>query len=231
MSSSNHPPVTPRPALTLRYDPGRAGRQLVGFGAATLIMIGLAALGVMMIVASIMQLEVAGKVIGSAFGVFFLLLALVSLVSAAEVLTRIIRWSRQVDPLLSLDAVGITGLTVEGGRRAGSDDGPIAWSDIASIELQGLVPQARRSSDLADLDVSHRVGQATKRGLDRWAGLGLGMRDGRRWIIVELVDGHRANRDLTLPTGPSSFARLAPQIGHHVRRHNPDILLLGTNGA
>ncbi|WGW10605.1 hypothetical protein LWF01_10690 [Saxibacter everestensis] len=227
MSTNNRPPAAPRSALTVQYDPGRAARQLVGFGAATLIMIGLAALGVWMIVASLSQMATAGKVIGCGFGVFFILVAVVTLVGAAEVLSRIIQWSRQADPLLSFDAVGISGLVLVGGRRAGVDADPIAWSDIESIKLEGQAPRARRSSNLANLDVDHRIGQAAKRGLDRTAGLGLGMRDGRRWILVELVDGRSANRDLTLPIGPASFARLAPQIADHVRRHDARILLQG----
>lgn len=227
MSNSARTPATPRSALTVRYDSGRAARQLVGFGAATLIMIGLAALGVWMIVASLAQMEAAGKVIGAAFGVLFLLVAVVSLVSCFEILTRIIRWSRQADPLLSLDATGITGLVLAG-SRGGGGDGPIAWSDIESIELVGRAPRARRSSDLANLDVGHRIRQSAKSGLDHTAGRGLGMRDGHRWVLVELVDGRTANRDLTLPIGPASFVRIAPEIAGQVRAHDARILLRGT---
>ncbi|PRB43409.1 hypothetical protein CQ020_08045 [Arthrobacter sp. MYb23] len=224
MSTNARPPGTP-PALTVRYDPGRATRQLIGFGAATLIMIGLAALGVWMIVASFLQMEAAGIFIGVAFGIFFILVALASLVSCAEVLTRIIRWSRQTAPLLSIDSVGITGLVLVGSRGAGNSDDPIAWGDIRSIRLEGRAPQARRSSGLANLDSGHQLGLVTKKGLDRTAGLRLGMRDGTRRILVELTDGRNAHLNLTLPVSPETFTGIAPQIAEYVRVHNPGILL------
>ncbi len=229
MSTNARPPATP-PALTVRYEPGRATRQLIGFGAATLIMIGLAALGVWMIVASFLQMEAAGIFIGVAFGIFFILVALASLVSCAEVLTRIIRWSRQTAPLLSIDSVGITGLVLvgssgAGNSGAGNSDHPIAWSDIRSIRLEGRAPRSRRSSGLANLDSGHQLGLVTKKGLDRTAGLRLGMRDGTRRMLVELTDGGNAHLNLTLPVGPETFTGLAPQIAEYVSVHNPRILL------
>ena len=226
MSTNAVPPATPQ-ALTVQYDPGRASRQLIGFGAATLIMIGLAALGVWMVMASFMQMEAAGIFIGVAFGIFFILVALASLVSCAEILTRIIRWSRQTGPLLSLDAVGINGLVLVGGREAGDSDGRIAWSDITSIRLKARAPRQRRSNGLANLDIGHRVGRVTKQGLDRTAGLRLGMRDGTRRIIVELNDGRNSHLNLTLPIGPETFTWLTAQIADYVRVHNPRILLQG----
>ncbi|ASN39391.1 hypothetical protein CGQ24_10445 [Arthrobacter sp. 7749] len=226
MSASNQPP-TPPATLSIRYDPGRATRQLIGFGAATAIMIGLAALGVFMIVASFIQVQAVGTFIGVAFGILFILVSLVSLVSCAEILTRIIRWSRQTSPLVSLDAAGITGFAFVGGREPVDSDGPITWSNIKVVRLESSEPRLRRSKGLANLDVNHRLRMATKNSLDRTAGLGLGMRDGTRWMGIELTDGRKANFDLRLPMSPESFSLLASQIADHVRAHNPHIVLLG----
>lgn len=189
-------------------------------------MIGLAALGIWMIIAGL-KAEAAGILISVGFGIFFILVSLVSLVSCAEVLTSIIRLSRQTGPLLSLDVAGITGLVLVGRRSADESESPIAWSNIASIRLEGSAPGARGSSGLANLSIDHILRLTTKKGLDRTAGSGLGMRDGTRRILVELTDGRHGNLSLTLPIGPGTFSRLAPQIASHARVYNPRILLHG----
>lgn len=226
MSASNQPRATPA-SLSIRYDPGRATRQLIGFGAATAIMIGLAALGVFVIVASFRQVQAVGTFIGVAFGIFFILVSLVSLVSCAEILTRIIRWSRQTAPLISIEAEGISGFAFVGGRGPVDSDVPIPWSNIKVVRLESSEPRVKRSRGLANLDVNHRLRMATKKRLDRTAGLGLGMRDGTRWMGIELTDGHKANFDLRLPMSAESFSLLASQIADHVRARNPLIVLLG----
>lgn len=213
-------------ALELRYDHGRAGRQLVGFGIATLIMIALAALGVWVIVASFAQMELAGKIIGGGFGLFFVLLALLVLVTAAEVVTRIVRWSRQSEPLVFFDERGVGGLLVAKGA-VGVGEPHIAWSEIASMRLDSHLPQARRTNAVAQLDAGHRTGLAVKSGLDRTAGTGLGMRDGHRSIALVLVDGRTAGRDLRLPLGPESFGAVAPRIVDLARAHGVDVALHG----
>ncbi|MEO7588762.1 MAG: hypothetical protein ABIS84_12135 [Arachnia sp.] len=213
-------PSAPSPsAMTVGYDSGRAARQLIGFGGATLMMLGLGALGVWMIIASLAQWQGAGTIIGTGFGIFFALLALMSLVGCAEILSRIIRSSRQPHPLLSLEATGVTGLVGAGA------DGCLPWSAIESFTLDGQAPQTRRSSDLANLNAGHVIGQTTKRRLDSAAGLGLGLRDGHRSLRVQLVDGRSAFLDLTLPVGPASYARLAPLIADYVRAQNPRIVV------
>lgn len=213
-------------ALELRYDRGRAGRQLVGFGVATLIMVALAALGVMLIVAALTQPELAGKIIGGGFGLFFVLLALLVLVSAAEVLTRIVRWSRQSEPLAFFDEHGVGGLPLAQGN-VGVGQPHIAWSEISAMRLDSHLPQARRTNAVAQFDGGHRTGLAVKSGLDRTAGLGLGMRDGNRSIALVLVDGRTAGRDLTLPLGPESFDAVAPRIVDLARAHGVDVALHG----
>lgn len=213
-------------SLTIGYDPGRADRQLVGFGVATLIMVGLMALGVWMIAASFAQLETGGKVVGGGFGIFFVLLALVSLVSAAEVLTRIVRWSRQSEPLLVVDERGVAGLgVVRGTLNCGRPH--IGWDEISSISLTSHAPGGRRTNVLARADPELRLRRAVKGGLDRSAGRGLGMRDGDRSIHLELVDGRTAYRDLRLPLGPQSFAELAPRIIDLARAHGVEVRLRG----
>lgn len=212
----NETPPSPS-ALIVRYDPGRAARQLIGFGGAALLMLGVGALGVVSIVASLAQWQGAGTIIGVGIGIFFTILSLITLVSSAEIFTRIIRSSRQPHPLLSLDANGITGLVGEG------VDGCLPWSAITSLAIDGQAPRARRSSDFAKLDPGHRIGQATKRRLDSAAGLGLGMRDGKRWLRVQLVNGRSGLIDLTLEVGPASYARLAPLIADYVRAQDPRI--------
>jgi hypothetical protein len=214
--------------VVIRYESGRAARQLVGFGVAALIMIALAALGIVMIVASLRQMELAGKVIGCGFGIFFVLVALVSLVSSAEVLTRIVRWSRQSEPLVSIDDEGVDGLFVVDGA-VGAGQPHLTWSEISSMRLDSHLPRARRTNALAQLDAEHLARQAVRRGLDRSAGVKLGMRDGRRSIGLELLDGRTAHRDLTLPLGPESFGAVVPRVFDLASTHGLDVELHGTS--
>ncbi|RMB57498.1 hypothetical protein EAX62_15800 [Tessaracoccus antarcticus] len=203
--------------MTVGYDPGRAARQLIGFGGAALLMLGVGALGVVSIVASLASWQGAGTILGVGIGMLLTILSLMVLVTSAAIFTRIIRSSRQPHPLLSLDANGITGLIGEG------VDGCLPWSAITSLAIDGQAPRARRSSTVAKLDAGHRIGQATQRRLDSAAGLGLGMRDGKRWLRVQLVDGRSGFLDLTLDVGPASYARLAPLIAEYVRAQDPRI--------
>ena len=218
--------MTPPPAVALRYDPGRAGRQVVGFGLAALLMVALGVLGGWMIIASFQQLEVGGRIIGCGFGIFFILLALATLVSAAEIFSTIRRDSRQVEPLLVIDETGVDGATViDGMVSAGRPH--IGWGEIARIDLTARGTGARRSSAVAELDPEFRLRQSVKTGLDRTAGTGLGMRDGRRSVELVLVDGRRGRRDLTLPLSPGSFAAAAPQIVAIAEAHGVEVWLRG----
>lgn len=211
--------------VTVRYDRGRAPRQLIGFGVATILMIGLLVFGVWMVIASLAQMELAGKIIGCGFGVPFALIALAALVSAAEVLTRIVRWSRQGEPLVIVDEQGVGGLGVVGG--SGFAPQPISWAEISGLRLESTGARARGRGGLASLDADHRLREGVKSGLDRTAGTGLGMRDGRRSIELDLLDGRTAHRDLTLPLGPTSFARVAAEIADLARAHGVEVVMRG----
>ena len=126
--------------LELRYDRGRAGRQLVGFGGCTLLIIAVAVLGVMLIVAAFTQPELAGKILGGGFGLFFLLLGLANLVGAAVLITGIVRWSRQSEPLVIFDERGVGGLKVWRGMTCLGQP-HVAWSEIASLRLDSHPPK------------------------------------------------------------------------------------------
>lgn len=212
--------------LSLRYDPGRAGRQLVGFGLATLLMIALGALGVWMVIGSLEQLDLAGKIVGCGFGIFFFLLALATVVSAVEVLTKVLRQSRQADALVVVDDRGLDGLVVLDGMVSVGQP-HIDWDEISSLTLGSHLPGARRTNALARLDSGYRLRAAVQGGLDRTAGTGLGMRDGRRSIELELVDGRSALRDLTLPLSPQSFADIAPRLVDLAHAHDVEVHLSG----
>lgn len=218
--------MTHPPALALRYDPGRAGRQVVGFGVAALLMVALGALGAWMIIASFQQLDLGGRIIGCGFGAFFILLALATLVSAAEVFMTIRRDSRQEEPLLVVDETGVDGTTVVDGMVS-ADQPHIDWGEISRIDLTARGPGARRTSAVAELDPEFRLRQSVKTGLDRTAGTGLGMRDGHRAVELVLVDGRRGHRDLTLPLSPGSFAAAAPQIVAIAEAHGVEVWLRG----
>lgn len=212
--------------LELRYDRGRAGRQLIGFGGCTLLMIGVAVLGGMLIVAAFTQPELALKILGGGFGLFFPMLGLASLVAAAVLITDVVRWSRQSEPLVIFDERGIGGLTVWRGI-ASLGQPHVAWGEIESMRLDSRPPKARRTNSLAELDPRFRLRLAVKGGLDRWVGIPLGIRDGNRSIRLVLVDGRIAGRDLTLPLGPASFGAVARRIVDHSRAHEVDAILGG----
>lgn len=218
--------MTMPPAVALRYDPGRAGRQVVGFGIGALLMAALGVVGGWMIIASFRQLDLGGRVIGCGFGIFFILLALATLVSAAEVFSTIRQDSRQEEPLLVVDETGVDGATVvDGTVSAGRPH--LGWAEISRIDLTARGPGARRTSAVAQLDPEFRLRQSVKAGLDRTAGTGLGMRDGRRSVELVLVDGRRGHRDLTLPLSPASFADAAPQIVAIAEAHGVEVWLRG----
>ena len=154
------------------------------------------------------------------------LLAILVLVTAAEVLTRIVRWSRQSEPLVTFDERGVGGLPVVMGA-VGVGQPHIAWSEIVSLRLDSHAAKGRRSNAVAQLDAGHRTGLAVKSGLDRTAGTGLGMRDGHRSIALVLVDGRIAGRDLRLPLGPESFGAVERRIVDLARAHGVDVEVRG----
>lgn len=53
------------------------------------------------------------------------------------------------------------------------------------------------------------------------------MRDGRRSIGLELLDGRTAHRDLTLPLGPDSLDTVVPRIFDLASTHGLDVELHG----
>lgn len=220
------PVVTHPPALALRYDPGRSGRQVLGFGIASVLMAALGVFGVWMIIASFQQLGVGGRIVGCGFGILFLLLSLATLVSAVEVFMTIRRDSRQEEPLLLVDETGVDGATVVDGW-VGADQRHIGWDEISRIDLTARGPGARRAGAVARLDPELRLRQSVTAGLDRTAGTGLGMRDGRRSVELVLVDGRRGQRDLTLPLSPETFAEAAPQIVAIAEAHGVEVWLRG----
>lgn len=198
------------PADVVEYEQGRARRQAVALSGALLLMLGLAALGIWVVVASHQQYP--GRLeawVGTAFGVLFSLLGLAVALTAVELLQRIRRLAASPRPLLLLDPTGITG----------ADGRTVPWEALARIEATADAPPPHRTSRVAQLDPGHRASLGVKRGLDRAVGGRLGLRDGRRSVRLLLRDGGDLLHDLTLPVGPARFDAVVGAIDAHAQQH------------
>lgn len=189
--------------VTITHDPDRGGRQQVAIVGMTVLMLAVGAFGVWMIVASVQQYWPGAEAwIGSAFGLLFVGVALVSVISAVEGFIVVRRDLSTGTVLVRADQHGIH-------HRDGSTT---AWGDIDRLELRASGVRAPRTNRLAQLDSGHQVSVRTKGWLDRHVGEGMAIKDGSRVVRVLLKAGSSIDTDVTLALGTAGFVDRANEL-------------------